>query len=237
MASDSMNIIYNGFRHHVFLSELICETHPVPLSQVRIELTITVTLNFRCLDRMPALSFPVTHQETVAFDLLTLLQNQNQVRRILAPAFVSVRIDTSTAWYGMMVDTIIRRALVITDWTLNRGYHCKVLPLDSVIAASVLVNENALEFLVGRRALAESAAEIEINNNGMVPAQDSSVKEMVMTVKVEAGDGDCTVCLEGFDVESNAARMPCSHMFHGECIEKWLKQSHYCPVCRFEMPC
>ncbi|GMI86719.1 hypothetical protein HRI_002341300 [Hibiscus trionum] len=75
------------------------------------------------------------------------------------------------------------------------------------------------------------------DNYGMVPTRESSVKEMGRTVKVEDGEGDCTLCLEGFEVRPNVAQMPCSHMFHSECIEEWLKQSHYCPVCRFEMPC
>ncbi|KAK8624012.1 hypothetical protein V6N13_065371 [Hibiscus sabdariffa] len=237
MASDSTDIIHNDFSHHVFLSDIICETHPVPLSQVQIELTITVTINFTCFDRVPALSLPVSRQETVTFDLLTLWEGRDQVRQILAPAFASVRLGADTPWYGMMVDKITRRALVIYDWTLSKGFNCKVLPLDSFIETSVLVSEDTLEFLMGSRALAESAAEFERNNHGMVPAQESSVKEMVTRVRVEdGGDEDCTVCLEGMEGGSYAARMPCSHMFHAECIEKWLKLSHYCPVCRFQMP-
>ncbi|KAK8510683.1 hypothetical protein V6N13_110180 [Hibiscus sabdariffa] len=237
MASDSTDVIHNGFRHHVSLSDIVCETHPVPLSQVQIELTITVTINFMCFRRVPALSLPDTRQETVTFDLLTLWEDRDQVRRILAPALASVRLGADTPWYGIMVDKIIRRALEISDWTLNEGFNCKVLPLDSRIETSILVSEDTLEFLTGRRALAESAAEFERNNHGMVAAQESSVKEMLTRVRVEdGGDEDCTVCLEGLEAGSYAARMPCSHMFHAECIGKWLKVSHYCPVCRFQMP-
>ncbi|KAK8624071.1 hypothetical protein V6N13_065428 [Hibiscus sabdariffa] len=231
MASNSTDIIHNGFTHHVSLSDIVCETHPVPFSQVQIELTITVTINFMCFGRVPALSLPVTRQETVTFDLLTLWEGRDHVRRILAPAFASVRIDADNPWYGIMADKITRRALEISGWTLNNGFNCKVLPLDSVIETSVLVSENTLEFLMGRRALAESAAEFERNNLGMVPAQESSVKEMLTRVRVEdGGDEDCTVCLEGMEGGSYAARMPCSHMFHAECIGKWLELSHYCPV-------
>ncbi|KAL4312736.1 hypothetical protein GQ457_01G028980 [Hibiscus cannabinus] len=237
MASDSTDIVHNGFRHHVFLSDVVRETHPVPISQVQIELTITVTINFLCFDRLPALSLPDTRQETVTFDLLTLWEGRDQLRRILAPAFASVKIDADNPWYGIMVDKITRRALEISDWTLNNGYNCKVLPLGSVIETSVLVSEDTLVFLMGIRALEESAAELERDNHGMVAAQESSVREMLTRVRVEGGgDEDCTVCLEAMEAGSYAAQMPCSHMFHAECIGKWLKLSHYCPVCRFQMP-
>ncbi|PPD68958.1 hypothetical protein GOBAR_DD34157 [Gossypium barbadense] len=84
---------------------------------------------------------------------------------------------------------------------------------------------------------AESALEFESSNYGMVPAKESLVKEMVRMVRVEDGDQeDCMICLEELEVGFYASRMPCSHTFHGDCIENWLKQSHYCPFCRFEMP-
>ncbi|KAL4310706.1 hypothetical protein GQ457_01G029440 [Hibiscus cannabinus] len=73
--------------------------------------------------------------------------------------------------------------------------------------------------------------EFENNHYGMVRATESSVKNMV---KVE--DGDCMVCLEELRVGFEASQMPCSHIFHAHCIRRWLNQSHYCPICRFQMP-
>ncbi|KAH0681685.1 hypothetical protein KY285_021937 [Solanum tuberosum] len=46
----------------------------------------------------------------------------------------------------------------------------------------------------------------------------------------------CLVCLDEIGEETQVLRLPCSHMFHGDCITKWLENSHYCPLCRFEMP-
>ncbi|MBA0756224.1 hypothetical protein Gogos_021522 [Gossypium gossypioides] len=79
--------------------------------------------------------------------------------------------------------------------------------------------------------------EVEVGfEASQMPSSESSIKEMIERVKVEAGEEDCNICLEELKVGFEASRMPCSHVFHGDCMEKWLKQSHYCPICRFEMP-
>ncbi|TYJ21147.1 hypothetical protein E1A91_A08G045000v1 [Gossypium mustelinum] len=114
----------------------------------------------------------------------------------------------------------------------------EVLPLRSLIHASIVEHDSVHNdgVLMGR-ALAESALEFGSSNYDMVPAKESLVKEMVKVVKVEAGDEeDCIICLEELEVGFYASQMPCSHTFHVDCIMKWLKQSHYCPICRFEMP-
>ncbi|MBA0736017.1 hypothetical protein Gogos_009611, partial [Gossypium gossypioides] len=114
--------------------------------------------------------------------------------------------------------------------TLNSGSYCKVVYLHSAIQASEINQETLMT-----RALAESTSELESINDGMVAATESSIKEMLKGVKVEAGDEeDCMICLEELKVGFEAFRMPSSHAFHGDCIEKWLMQSHYCPICRFE---
>ncbi|XVE92196.1 hypothetical protein REPUB_Repub01dG0076200 [Reevesia pubescens] len=72
----------------------------------------------------------------------------------------------------------------------------------------------------------------------MVPAKESSIRKMLKRVRVESGgvEEDCMICLEKITVESYVSRMPCSHTYHVNCIKRWLKQSHYCPICHFEMP-
>lgn len=52
--------------------------------------------------------------------------------------------------------------------------------------------------------------------------------------------GDCVVCLEELLVPGKSSKtllkMPCSHMFHCDCIHKWLKMSDSCPLCRSIIP-
>ncbi|XP_050232913.1 uncharacterized protein LOC126681416 [Mercurialis annua] len=99
----------------------------------------------------------------------------------------------------------------------------------------------------------QSRLEYESRDCGMVPTAPKSRRLKCVKLgghddppDADAGDGRqrkrrrvgkkeiCTVCLE--ELEDFAAGMPCGHLFHGICINKWLENSHYCPVCRYEMP-
>lgn len=69
----------------------------------------------------------------------------------------------------------------------------------------------------------------------LIRASKSSV-EALEKVKVEGFPTRCVVCLEDILMGSEATRMPCSHVYHGDCIVNWLKKSNLCPLCRFQMP-
>ncbi|PRQ21212.1 putative aminoacyltransferase, E1 ubiquitin-activating enzyme [Rosa chinensis] len=52
------------------------------------------------------------------------------------------------------------------------------------------------------------------------------------------GEEICSVCLEEFRSRPPCVAMPCSHVFHSECIRTWLgrRNERSCPLCRFQMP-
>lgn len=56
-----------------------------------------------------------------------------------------------------------------------------------------------------------------------------------VTVGEECGGGDCPICLQEIPAESLAARMPCSHVYHGGCIVEWLEKTQSCPMCRYSL--
>ncbi|CAK7355016.1 unnamed protein product [Dovyalis caffra] len=71
-----------------------------------------------------------------------------------------------------------------------------------------------------------------------IPATESSIDGLERVVFDGLGLArDCTVCMEEIVSGSQAIRMPCSHVYHSECIVQWLQTSHLCPLCRYHMPC
>lgn len=51
--------------------------------------------------------------------------------------------------------------------------------------------------------------------------------------KIMENNEHCTICLSEFEIDSHVKSLKCSHNFHSECIDKWLRNCHgNCPVCR-----
>jgi hypothetical protein len=47
---------------------------------------------------------------------------------------------------------------------------------------------------------------------------------------------ECIICLEDFNDEDIVKELPCIHVYHINCINKWLSQnSNKCPVCKKEV--
>ena len=46
----------------------------------------------------------------------------------------------------------------------------------------------------------------------------------------------CSICLMDINEGQKTILLPCGHMFHDECVTKWLNIHNTCPLCRFELP-
>lgn len=45
----------------------------------------------------------------------------------------------------------------------------------------------------------------------------------------------CSICLSSFESSSSGVtQLECKHSFHSSCLEKWMKVSNTCPLCRRE---
>lgn len=67
---------------------------------------------------------------------------------------------------------------------------------------------------------------------------DEALIKSITVCKYKRGDGlvegsDCAVCLSEFQEDESLRLLPkCSHAFHLQCIDTWLKSHSNCPLCR-----
>lgn len=41
----------------------------------------------------------------------------------------------------------------------------------------------------------------------------------------------CSICMENYQLGQRLRRLPCEHLFHSDCIERYLRDfSHQCPL-------
>tara|TARA_Y100000992_G_scaffold256464_1_gene189974 strand:- start:3301 stop:3633 length:333 start_codon:yes stop_codon:yes gene_type:complete len=57
----------------------------------------------------------------------------------------------------------------------------------------------------------------------------------VLNSKTTPG-GECAVCLDAFRTRQHCRFLPCGHVFHKGCIDRWLRRRQWCPVCRAGPP-
>jgi E3 ubiquitin-protein ligase RNF115/126 len=121
------------------------------------------------------------------------------------------------------------RVLVINPFTQTITVQDSVDP-DSVAAGSLG------DYFIGPgfEMLLQRLAENDPNRYGTPPARKEAV-EALATVKIEQ-TLQCSVCLEDFEIGTEAKQMPCKHDFHGDCLFPWLELHSSCPVCRYQLP-
>ena len=50
----------------------------------------------------------------------------------------------------------------------------------------------------------------------------------------EDSSKECVICFVDYEEDDKIVTLPCAtqHMFHEECITKWLKSNNTCPLCK-----
>ena len=81
----------------------------------------------------------------------------------------------------------------------------------------------------------ENNIDLEVNQeeNEINEGAENNVSNEVDVGNEVDGEMDkdvCTICLE--DIEEDKIRLPCDHVYHGNCIQQWLRKKRTCPICR-----
>lgn len=147
------------------------------------------------------------------------------------------------------VETLVRRRRVPSDDDVREMVHSNCTPMGSPrsteTAASarvrvVLAHSVAVDLAMHRSfneggnvqqtaALTSQELSALLSNSRQIIAQrnDSSTLE----------DASCVVCMETVDVGGDCVALsPCKHMFHKDCIAKWLERlPRACPMCKSDV--
>ncbi|KAI4316264.1 hypothetical protein L6164_024261 [Bauhinia variegata] len=52
---------------------------------------------------------------------------------------------------------------------------------------------------------------------------------------ISGEDAVCCICLAKYENNDELRELPCSHLFHKDCVDKWLKINALCPLCKHEV--
>lgn len=82
-----------------------------------------------------------------------------------------------------------------------------------------------------------SAAEIPLSlyvPEGKQPsgAESSYAQDLPLLVSKETG---CSICQQNFLPNDHVKKLGCQHVFHAQCVDRWLQGELYCPLCRAQV--
>ncbi|KAL9234443.1 hypothetical protein vseg_009315 [Gypsophila vaccaria] len=76
----------------------------------------------------------------------------------------------------------------------------------------------------------ESNREIEQLEDGGVMIECGT--DTPIEKPLPAADAACSICIEDYEDESEIRELPCRHLFHCACVDKWLRTKPTCPLCK-----
>ncbi|KAL3719006.1 hypothetical protein ACJRO7_004016 [Eucalyptus globulus] len=182
---------------------------------------------------MPDVSGEATHWFSVEADefLRVDADAEETVREILTMAGVMYTSNNE-----FMVQTVLSTAASIVSDPRNRDAEVLLMRV-SISCADPDIHR---ELTIGEDERLEVA-----NDEAEDRDTDEDEEGMVMMgprlgglteVEVKERSVDCVICCEDIVAGSTGSAMPCCHVYHRECIARWLEKSRTCPLCRFELP-
>ena len=103
------------------------------------------------------------------------------------------------------------------------------------------INDNKNSYKEDEKEIAYDdilALKISENNDENLQKLVSAIPAFIVKKKnknIESNNKNCPICLNEFNIGEKESSLPCLHCFHSNCIEKWLKRSKFCPVCKLQI--
>ena len=116
----------------------------------------------------------------------------------------------------MVINNHLRPGLVCLQ---NMG--ATVSSLITSVANAIVEQEN--------KRLNRELARLQQNQNNYLNNYDEGKSKILEMVEI--GE-ECSICLEQFSKDQDAAVTKCKHIYHRTCLQKWMDSHDSCPTCR-----
>ena len=102
----------------------------------------------------------------------------------------------------------------------------------------IQIELRALEEEQFNNVLLESREEFDATD--MMEKNNSAVLNLTTqkysTVKIKKKRGElCCICIEHFSCNQEVYWLSCTHIFHNECLDEWVRYKNECPTCRSQL--
>jgi len=161
---------------------------------------------------------------TVARQLISLgkIQLQRHIQCVTVCRWLGTRTISGvlTLWYFMC--TV---ALCMIDKSFEAVCYVLLFSVNLLIAFES-------HLCLPRQWLAEQETQAQVQGQLQVQSQvQSQVVKTFEKYTASMGCTTCLICLDEFEEDiSTVARLPCDHVFHSDCAERWLRQNNRCPL-------
>ncbi|XP_042442007.1 E3 ubiquitin-protein ligase At1g63170-like [Zingiber officinale] len=94
-------------------------------------------------------------------------------------------------------------------------------------ATSESINELPSYKFKSRRQKSRGNSDFDSHSSGGILAAGTDKERTI-----SAEDAVCCICLSKYVDNDELRELPCTHFFHKECVDKWLKLNALCPLCK-----
>ena len=88
---------------------------------------------------------------------------------------------------------------------------------------------------LGCLACFENEKSHKIKKKTLIPSEETTLRKnssMVVGSDLASENIECSICLEGYEVEQKITILSCMHLYHQKCLNTWKNEHTECPQCR-----
>ncbi|XP_059172918.1 E3 ubiquitin-protein ligase RNF126-like isoform X2 [Physella acuta] len=104
----------------------------------------------------------------------------------------------------------------------------------------VILHSNPGDYAWGAGGLDAIISQLlnHLEGTGAPPAQKEKI-ESLEKIQIDQTHIEktlqCSICMDDFELGIEVRKLPCDHLYHSDCIIKWLEMHGTCPVCRKDL--